>query len=577
MSEEGVPPEQAPSWFTEAQREVWTRWTAAIAQWRQAHEAPSGEDLADLAEGLDVQELLGFVAPDVIAEPSLGAFLGAMEDAVAASDRTPGRLLAVPRLLRASVAEARGDMPSYRALLESALEADPDNREALVDLADLHAIAGEALEADRLYRRGGLPPDSDELKALEPFLHPPADGPGRNRPCPCGSGKKYKVCHGRTAVHPLEQRARWLWTKLCMFAQRSPQRADLLHWGGVLAGAEPGSSEAARQALGNPMVHDFAIVDGGLLAKFLTVMGELLPADELALAQSWEGRPMRLLEVRRVLPMRGIVATDLLTREELEIADRRLSREVEPRDVLLGRPLDDGSRTLRLQTSPALVPRTSRARLLELLRAGGAPRELAAAVFVPVRPIVQTTGGEEMVFCTARYDVPALDQTWGLMAGRLDDDPELTTLHRLSEDDTVLGTVSRRAGRLVLETNAVERLRALQAILLEVDPQARLVDESMEPLDALADRASDDPDAAEADQPQLRPEDFAAMARRYQDRWLDDSIPVLGGETPRQAARSSRREDLIALLDDFEWQQRRSPTPFDMDVDGLRRELGIEG
>lgn len=182
-----------------------------------------------------------------------------------------------------------------------------------------------------------------------------------------------------------------------------------------------------------------------------------------------------------------------------------------------------------------------------------------------------------MVFCTARYDVPALDQTWGLMAGRLDDDPELTTLHRLSEDDTVLGTVSRRAGRLVLETNAVERLRALQAILLEVDPQARLVDESMEPLDALADRASDDPDAAEADQPQLRPEDFAAMARRYQDRWLDDSIPVLGGETPRQAARSSRREDLIALLDDFEWQQRRSPTPFDMDVDGLRRELGIEG
>ena len=24
-----------------------------------------------------------------------------------------------------------------------------------------------------------------------------ADGPGRNDPCPCGSGKKYKKCHGR--------------------------------------------------------------------------------------------------------------------------------------------------------------------------------------------------------------------------------------------------------------------------------------------------------------------------------------------------------------------------------------------
>jgi uncharacterized protein YecA (UPF0149 family) len=24
-----------------------------------------------------------------------------------------------------------------------------------------------------------------------------ADEPGRNDPCPCGSGKKYKKCHGR--------------------------------------------------------------------------------------------------------------------------------------------------------------------------------------------------------------------------------------------------------------------------------------------------------------------------------------------------------------------------------------------
>jgi preprotein translocase subunit SecA len=27
----------------------------------------------------------------------------------------------------------------------------------------------------------------------------PYAGVGRNSPCPCGSGKKFKVCHGRTA------------------------------------------------------------------------------------------------------------------------------------------------------------------------------------------------------------------------------------------------------------------------------------------------------------------------------------------------------------------------------------------
>jgi len=359
---------------------VWARWVAATTRWRQSRAAPPAGELEDLARDLDALELLGFVAPDVIADRSLEAFLDAMQHAVG------GRLLAVPHLLRASAAEADGDVKSYRALLEGALEADPDNREALADLADLHAIAGEAREADRLYRQAGLPADSDELKTLQPFLQPPADGPGRNRPCACGSGKKYKLCHGRTAVHPLEERAGWLWTKLWMFAQRSPQRDDLLDWGGVIAGAEPDTREADREAFGNPLVHDFALVDGGLLAKFLSVMGDLLPADERVLAESWVGQPMRLLEVRRVLPMRGIVAVDLLTHGEMEIADRGLSRGVEVGDVLLGRPLDDGTGTLHFQSAPAAVSRSRRTRLLELLRDGGSPRQLAAAAFAPTRP-----------------------------------------------------------------------------------------------------------------------------------------------------------------------------------------------
>jgi preprotein translocase subunit SecA len=26
---------------------------------------------------------------------------------------------------------------------------------------------------------------------------------GRNDPCPCGSGKKYKICHGKPGAAPL--------------------------------------------------------------------------------------------------------------------------------------------------------------------------------------------------------------------------------------------------------------------------------------------------------------------------------------------------------------------------------------
>ena len=47
----------------------------------------------------------------------------------------------------------------------------------------------------------GLEPDKPEdISDLEKLLHPPkpvqADKIGRNDPCPCGSGKKYKKCCG---------------------------------------------------------------------------------------------------------------------------------------------------------------------------------------------------------------------------------------------------------------------------------------------------------------------------------------------------------------------------------------------
>jgi len=52
-----------------------------------------------------------------------------------------------------------------------------------------------------------LKPDADGLVQtdLAPGPRPPADRPptlnpyagvGRNDPCPCGSGKKFKKCHG---------------------------------------------------------------------------------------------------------------------------------------------------------------------------------------------------------------------------------------------------------------------------------------------------------------------------------------------------------------------------------------------
>ena len=44
----------------------------------------------------------------------------------------------------------------------------------------------------------------DRPRAEEPsFAQARSDKIPRNAPCPCGSGKKYKQCHGRPGAEPL--------------------------------------------------------------------------------------------------------------------------------------------------------------------------------------------------------------------------------------------------------------------------------------------------------------------------------------------------------------------------------------
>lgn len=564
----GTPWWGEPEWFTEEERATWSSWKTTLTGFRRTGKVPADTDWPALANGLR-DRLLPLVAVEVTDDPEIDPVLEAMQAA------TDGLLLSVPAYLRARAAEARGDGPAWRSFLEAAAIADPENQEAVADLADLKFIVGDAHEAERLYKLAGLEPSSDELTMLRRFLQPPEGEVGRNKPCPCGSGKKYKLCHGRTAVHPLTARAPWLWHKILGFTQRPAQRSELLQWGAVLAGTEPDERPAILKAMGDPVAADFALFDGGLFEEFLEFHGDLLPGDERELAESWLHSGRRLMEVIEVKPMRGIVVRDLVLEEELEILDRAITRQIQPKDLLFGRPLDDGAGDLRFQDDPQLIPRMMRGPLLERLRHGVDGDELAA-FFAPTRPQLQTTEGQEMVFCTARYEVADLDDTWSALAEQLEEHGDELVV--LGPNDVVRGRLLRRDGRLVIETNSVERLRGLQKVVLAADPAARLVDESTRPVaDVQAEHADALPELG-GEQPELTPEVMAQVAEQFEQRWLADSIPALGGLTPREAAASPEmRPELEALLDDFAWTQQRNPSPFDMDLDRVRRELGLAG
>ncbi|WP_296607549.1 SEC-C domain-containing protein [Nocardioides sp.] len=482
--------------------------------------------------------------------------------------RAEGAAAAGPLYLLAREAEARLDGPVYVALLEQAVAADSSLEDAVADLAEVRAIQGDAAAAHRLFGLAGVDASYPDRAALGPFLRAPEGETGRNRPCPCGSGKKYKVCHGRDARHPLADRGRWLWVKIKSFAQRSINRDELFGWAELLSG-EDRDDDAIARAMDDPTTWDFAVFDGDILARFLTLYGDLLPADEAALARTWQGTPRRLLEVGST-HLNGVSARDMVTNATVELRDRTLPRSVERGTLLLGRFLDPGDGALQPWDDPLGIPRMWRPRVLAALRSGADPRDLAALLAPSGPPELVTTDGEELLFCVARYRVDDLDAAWASLATVLSGDED--TLHLGGDDNgaPIRGTVTHDAGLLVLQTMSIERMRSLQEVLVAAAPDAVLVDESSRTMADVPDRGPGTAGAPIA----LSPADLAAIVRATEDRWIEDSIPALGGRTPRQTASDpALRGELLDLLNDIEITQRGAD--FAMDTDRVRRELGL--
>jgi hypothetical protein len=138
-------------------------------------------------------------------------------------------------------------------------------------------------------------------------------------------------------------------------------------------------------------------------------------------------------------------------------------------------------------------------------------------------------------------------------------------------------------GALRLETNSVRRADTLRK---KVEKACRGLltghrRSEMDPWDALhagreEEREEEEPTLAGYDDV-VRDEVVRGEKARHYATWPDTAIPFLGDKTPRQAARSRRgREELALLLKDMENHEARQPAGTRFDVNVLRRELGIE-
>jgi hypothetical protein len=180
---------------------------------------------------------------------------------------------------------------------------------------------------------------------------------GRNDPCPCGSGKKYKHCH-----LPIEEAAqaeqlrlrRSVDTLMPKIIEAAQAQADAIpaaferFWNGKYAVEQMDELDdiegrGAERFL-TWFAFDYPLADGATLVERLATQGDGLELtdDESRLLEGWGGARLRPYVVGDVAKGQGIRARDLLDESEREIEDHNASRRIEPNEVLMAHLLPAG-------------------------------------------------------------------------------------------------------------------------------------------------------------------------------------------------------------------------------------------
>ncbi len=511
-----------------------------------------------------------------------------------------GRDAAGPRFLLGACAEARDDAAAAERLFRSALDADPGHPLALFEAARYETDRGDYAAALGHLRAARVPAADPERAWLEGFVVPAVPKVGRNEPCPCGSGRKYKACHldspgtvrsvdpAKALLHKLDA---WLSQPNMQRVGEEVLRESELRAAGT--GAPVRAAADADKPI-DPILDDIVLFDRGGLRQFLDVRGALLPGMERALGRTWLLSRRSLHEVQAVRPGMSLTLRDLHSDGgSVEVADRAMSGQVQPLDLLCLRLLPDGAGGV-VASDGVLVPRLQRRHILDLLDIGDG-LDLLRWIMIPAPlPRLANTEGEPIQLITAAFRVPDPAAAAVALGRKLRDDGHgrfVETIVRHGQE-WIRGSITLDGDRATIDANSGKRAARLERTLLRAAPGARLIrreergiEEALEeerakgPVEGATNGTAPGPGDEPIDvsaHPELA-EAMEEFIRRSEASWVDESIPALGGLTPRQAAADrAARPELVALLDDMAWQQRRAGGGIGlMDPSRVRSLLGI--
>ncbi|MFC4946107.1 YecA family protein [Pseudonocardia sp. GCM10023141] len=351
---------------------VWVQAAAVDRQHRLEHELESLDDVATALLALDeiedadpavvrgaldrLQEPLILVAVTeellLAHEPAGVATLAERLIAVAGT----GRRAAVAAWIAARAAERDGRVLDAESHLRAASRFGDGWPFVEDQLARYEFDRGDAAAALGRWQSIEVPADDPDVEVAALFASATGPEPGRNEPCWCGSGRKFKQCHlGRAGTATLQQRTSWLYRKAAGYLEQLGGGAD-----DAMAdyAAAAGLGDDIDTAYVLPLVVDVALAEGGWFAAFLTARGPLLPEDEAELAALWLKAERSVFEVVEAGSVRNLRTTEIAAVPLLDLATGTL---------LCGRLLPDGVGVFFATGASFVVPAEQRDEVLELL------------------------------------------------------------------------------------------------------------------------------------------------------------------------------------------------------------------
>ncbi len=551
----------------------------------------AGEGVADSFDDL-VGGLGAALADPLLAELLVAETIGSGRDGTAAlgafaemlEARVPRAARVACRWLRAVALERIGDLDAAERELLVAESMDPGWPPPLHDLARIASDRGDAERGLALLRRAGAEADDPLVELLERYRAEPRSDVGRNEPCWCGSGRKYKKCHLGREQLPLADRARWLYAKAIQHALASGWEELLIEVAYERSRYADDDPDALTEALGDPLVLDAVLFEGGAFAEFLDVRGSLLPDDERLLAEQWLLVDRSVFEVEQVRRGHGVAVRDLRTGDTQEVRELTASRQLKTGQLLCARVVPAGD-TWQFFGGIEPIALRERDALIDLLDEEPDAVTLVVQLSRRFAPVALTnTEGDPLAVCEATVHVgdpdeleATLDDTYDRVDGAVP--PrwlEQVITHGMQR---VRATLVLDVDTLRVETNSEKRMDRVLATLARLDPTINVLDDSRRPMRDAREAAELARQLPAADEDALDPDDPKVAAaldefiRDYETKWLDEPIPALDGHTPRQAADDpTRRGDLIKLLDSF---PAGAAARGGMNTDRLRAALGL--